>query len=39
MHLKLFEFHERIMIGALLITFIQLEKTRSTGKVFISLEI
>ena len=36
---KLFEFLERLMIGAFLITVTQLRKTGSTGKVFIPLEI
>ena len=36
---KLFEFQERFTIGAFLITLTQLEKTGSTGKVFIPLEI
>ena len=39
MPFKLFEFLEQILIGAFLITLIQLEKTGSTGKVFIPLEI
>ena len=36
---KLFEFLERFMIGAFLIKLTQLEKTGSTGKVLIRLEI
>ena len=36
---KLFKFLEQFMIGAFLITWNQLEKTRSIGKVFIPLEI
>ena len=36
---KLFEFLEQFMIGAFLITLTQFEKTGSTGKVFIPLEI
>ena len=39
MPLKLFEFLKRFMIGAFLITLTQLDKTGSTGKVFIPLEI
>ena len=38
MSFKLFEFPERIMIGSSLITLTQLEKTVSTGKVFIPLD-
>ena len=34
----LLEFLEQFMIGAFLITLLQLRKTRSTGKVFIPLE-
>ena len=36
---KLFEFLERLMIGAFSITVTQLRKTGSTGKVFIPMEI
>ena len=36
---KLFEFLERFMIGAFLITLSQLEETGSTGNFFIPLEI
>ena len=39
MPFKLFEYLERFMIGACLITFTQIEKTGSTGKTFIPLEI
>ena len=39
MPFKLFEFLERFMNGAFLITLTQLEKTGSTGEVFIPLEI
>ena len=39
MPLKLFEFLERSVIGAFLVTLNQLEKTGSIGKVFIPLEI
>ena len=39
MPFKLFEFLEQIMIGATLITLTQFEKTGSTGKVFVLLEI
>ena len=38
MTFKLFKSLERFMIGAFLITLTQLEKTGSTGKVFIPLE-
>ena len=38
MSLNLFEFLERFMTSAVLITLTQLEKTGSTGKVFIPLE-
>ena len=39
MSFKLFEFLERFMTGAFLITLTQPENTGSTGKVFIPLEI
>ena len=39
MPFELFEFLERFMIGAILITLTHLEKTGSIGKVFIPLEI
>ena len=39
MPFKLFEFLERFMIGAFLITLTQLEKTGSIGKILIPLEI
>ena len=39
MPFKLFEIIERFMIGAFLITLNQLQKTESTSKVFIPLEI
>ena len=39
MPFKLFEILEQFMIGAFLITWIQLEKTGSIGKVFITLKI
>ena len=38
MPFQLFEFLEQFMIGAFLITLTQLEKTGSTGKVFIPLK-
>ena len=37
--MKLFEFLERLMIGAFLIPVTQLQKTGSTRTVFIPLEI
>ena len=39
MPFKLFKILERFIIGAFLITLTQREKTGSTGKVFIQLEI
>ena len=39
MPFKLFEFQERFMIGAILISFTQLEKSGSTGKNYIPQEI
>ena len=39
MPFKLFEFLEQLMIGACLIALTKLDKTGSTGKVFIPLEI
>ena len=39
MPFRLFEFLERFTIAAFLIKLIQLEKTGSTGEVFIPLEI
>ena len=39
MPFKLFEFLEQFMIGTFLLTLTKLEKTRSSGKIFIPLEI
>ena len=39
MPFKLFEFQEKFMIEAFLTTLNQIEKTGSTGKAFIPLEI
>ena len=38
MPFKLFDFLEQFIVGAFLITITQLEKTGSTGEVFIPLE-